>query len=252
MKFGSIFTALGAALIYVGANTNSALAQTLLYYAALSCLALGLAYFLNRPQILMKRADGRLHWLSWLLFAPYQLNNHLFLEVFRRTSSKPRWTEIVPGLWLGGRLRPGDEMKLASAGFGAATFLSPQRGGDISVAPPSVLDVTVEFAEVPWLRRLAGYRCIPLLDTTAPTPDQLRDGLAFLAERLARGPVYVHCAFGHSRSATFVLGHLVASGQCRTVDEALAFVQTKRPRVRLSSPQLAVLRQVFRISPNTP
>ena len=233
MKFGVIFSALGAALIYAGATTNSPLATALFIYASLSCLALGLAYFRNRPQLLMKRADGRLHWLSCFLFAPYHLNNHLFLEVFRRTSRKPRWTEIVPGLWLGGRLRPGDESRLAGANLA------------------SVLDVTVEFAETPWLRRLSGYRCIPLLDTTAPTPDELREGVAFLAEQLARSPVYVHCAFGHSRSATFVLGHLLASGQCRTVDEAIAFVQSKRPRVRLSPPQLTVLRQAFPTTPST-
>ena len=250
MKFGCIFSALGTALIYAGANTGCALATALFLYAALSCLTLGLAYFLNRPQFLMKRADGRLHWLSWLLFAPYHLNNHLFLEVFRRTSRKPRWTEVVPSLWLGGRLRSGDAAKL----FGVATFLSPQAGvgGDRNVAPPSVLDVTAEFAEVSWQRQVPAYRCIPLLDTTAPSPEQLRAGLAFIAERLPRGSVYVHCAFGHSRSAAFVIGHLLDSGQCRTVDQAITAVQARRPRVRLSPPQLAVLRQVFPAPTITP
>ena len=250
MRFGCIFSALGATLICAGLNTGCPVATTLFLYAALSCLTLGLAYFLNRPQFLMKRANGRLHWLSWVLFTPYHLNNHLFLEVFRRSSRKPRWTEVVPSLWLGGRLRPGDAAKL----FGAATSLSPQAGagGDKNVAPPSILDVTAEFAEVPWLRQVPTYHCIPLLDTTAPSPGQLRAGLAFIAERLPHGPVYVHCAFGHSRSATFVIGHLLASGRCRTVDQAIAVVQARRPRVRLSPPQLAVLRKVFPAPPNTP
>lgn len=234
MNLGVLLSALGIALAGCGLAQRHCLTCVLCCYAGFSCLALGLAYLLNRPQVLMKRADGRFPLLGWLLYLPYHLHNHLFLEVFRRTSSKPRWTEIVPGLWIGGRMRPSDEARLQSANF------------------QSVLDVTGEFSEVKWLRAVPHYLCIPLLDITAPTLDQLRDGVAFIREGMTRGAVYAHCAFGHSRSATFVAGYLLASGQCRTVDEAIALVQAKRPRVRLNPPQLAALRQGFPASSITP
>lgn len=223
MRFGLIFCVLAALLIASGWLTECKVSSLLHFYAALSCAGLATGYLLRRPGVLLKRSDGRLSLASWMLFAPYHVFNHVFLEVFRRASRKPKWTEVVPGLWLGGRLRSWDRQSLNLA----ANF--------------SVLDVTGEFAEVPWLRSGAAYRCVPLLDTTAPTKDQLRHGVAFVRERLPLGPVYVHCAFGHSRSATFIAAFLVDSGRCKDANQAVTLMQSRRPRVRLNGEQMQAL-----------
>lgn len=225
MRFGLIFCVLAALLIATGCLAERSVFALLHFYAALSCAGLAAGYLLQRPGVLLKRSDGRLSLASWLFFAPYHLFNHVFLEVFRRASKKPKWTEVVSGLWLGGRLRSWDRQKLGLA----SNF--------------SVLDVTGEFAEVPWLRSGAAYFCVPLLDTTAPTREQLRRGVAFIRERLRLGPVYVHCAFGHSRSATFVAAFLADSGQCSDADQAVALMQSRRPRVRLNGEQMLALRE---------
>jgi protein-tyrosine phosphatase len=59
--------------------------------------------------------------------------------------------------------------------------------------------------------------------------------------RLKDGPVYVHCAAGHGRSAMFVAALLLASGRLASVSEAEAFMREKRPEVRLSSSQRELL-----------
>jgi hypothetical protein len=87
MILGVLLFALGLALGGLGLTGNHWLTRGLCGYAGFSCLALGLAYLLQRPQLLMKRANGRFPPWSWLLYLPYHLHNHLFLEVFRRTSA---------------------------------------------------------------------------------------------------------------------------------------------------------------------
>ena len=69
------------------------------------------------------------------------------------------------------------------------------------------------------------YRNLPILDLTAPTQDQLREAVAFIAEESAQGTVYVHCKIGYSRSAAVVGAYLLASGQAATVEEAIALLR---------------------------
>jgi predicted protein tyrosine phosphatase len=191
-------------------------------YAALSCFALAAAYLLRRPGLLMKRADGRLGLGSWAVYGAFHLGNGLFLRVYRRLVGVPQWHEIVPGLYLGERLRASDDPEWRRRTH-------------------HVLDATAELAEAPWARAAASYLCIPLLDRTAPSPAQLDAGVAFIRENLTRGPVYVHCAYGHSRSALFVAAYLLDVGQARTAEEAVSIVQSKRPGAYLNRRQYECL-----------
>ncbi|HWI56674.1 MAG TPA: dual specificity protein phosphatase family protein, partial [Bacillota bacterium] len=88
------------------------------------------------------------------------------------------------------------------------------------------------------------YFCIPMLDGSAPSPVELAVGIDFIRERLRSGPVYVHCALGHGRSPTFVIGYLLACRKMASVREALAYVQSKRPGVRLRAEQLQALQEL--------
>ena len=131
--------------------------------------------------------------------------------------------EILPGLYLGGRLLAWELSKIKPLGIG------------------SVLDLTAEFSETRELRDLPGYFCIPMLDNTAPSQSEMQRGIAFIRERLSQGPEFVHCALGHGRSAAMVIGYLLASGKMKTAREALEFVQQRRRGVRLNVEQFKSL-----------
>lgn len=211
-------------LILAGACAVTAaglpLPGTILFgYAAGSFLLVAVAYAGLGSGLFLKRRDGRLRLASWLLFLPYHLLNRLSLALARWTSREPAFAEVRERLWIGRRLTTSE----AQAGKWLA-----------------VLDLAGEFGEVAALRTLPGYRSLPILDATAPTPEQLTDAVAWLRTALATGPVYVHCALGHGRTGTVVAAYLVSEGA--TVAEALALLRAARPGVRLNRTQLRALR----------
>jgi protein-tyrosine phosphatase len=104
-----------------------------------------------------------------------------------------------------------------------------------------VLDLTSEFAVPPSFRVLA-YRNIPILDLTAPTPEQLGEAVAFLHEASADGVVYVHCKIGYSRSAAVVGAYLLDSGQANSAEEAIAHLREARPSIVIRPEARAALR----------
>ena len=107
----------------------------------------------------------------------------------------------------------------------------------------SVFDVTSEFGETAFLRKL-NYRACPLLDTNAPTIDELKSGAQWIADAAQSGPVYVHCALGHGRSATFVAAALLLSGRAQNASSAVEIVRQQRPHIGLSRAQRSVLQQL--------
>jgi len=195
---------------------------------AICALILTLAFKRRRPDVFLKRADGRLGWASWILFWPYYLYNHLIFNVWRKTSREMPFDEIVPGLFLGRRLGRGEAHLLECLG------------------PVAVLDLTAEFQEAAWLRQQAAYLCLPTLDMTPPTEAAIRRALDFIREHLGQRPVYVHCALGHGRSAVIVLAHLLATGQCSTITQALELARSRRPGISLTSRQKECLRPFIR------
>jgi protein-tyrosine phosphatase len=107
-----------------------------------------------------------------------------------------------------------------------------------------VVDLTAEF---PVNRRILGergYLCLPTLDAHVPD-DQ---ALASLVDRaLERGGVlYVHCAYGHGRSALVAAAMLLRRGEAAGPDEAIARLKAARPRVKLSPSQRAALGRLAR------
>jgi hypothetical protein len=226
-KFSAVFLALAAALFWLGAKQGGGIVTVVCFSAAAGFLGLSLSYLLSWPGLLGKARNGRLLGSSYLLFWPYHLHGYLALVASRLVLREPPFNEIVPGLFLGSRLLPGDGKFLATARLAG------------------VLDLTSEFCETAFLRHAGAYLCIPLLDRTAPGAAELRKGVEFIRERLKRGPVYVHCAQGHGRSTTFVVAYLVASGQAASLEAAFELARSKRPRVRLSSSQWRALREFF-------
>jgi diacylglycerol kinase (ATP) len=165
--FGLIFFVLGAGLFSFALKQNG-FPHAAALSAAICFALLAIAYFFSWPGLLGKRRDGRLLFSSYALFWPYHLSNYLLLAASRLLLRERPFDEIAPGLFIGARLLPFDR---APCGF------------------QSVLDLTCEFSEMPPLRNVAAYLCIPLLDRGTPSQPQLRAGLDFIGKRLEAGPV---------------------------------------------------------------
>jgi protein-tyrosine phosphatase len=159
-----------------------------------------------------------------VLFWPFLLLNWVNLFVFRAVVRERPYDEVAENLFLGFRLFGTDQEQMRELGIGA------------------VLDVSSEFSEVRFLREGLDYRTIPVLDATPPTSAQLDQGVQWIRDGLSNGPIYVHCALGHARSATFVAAYLLTADPHLTVDDAIAHVKSKRPGAGLHRGQIASLK----------
>lgn len=100
------------------------------------------------------------------------------------------------------------------------------------------IDLEEERQEVP--PNIAIYLWLPTPDHQAPTPEQLQAGVALIQTLVTQGKrVYVHCKNGHGRSPLLVAAYLVSTG--KTVQEAWALVQAKRPEAHLQPVQLEAI-----------
>lgn len=188
----------------------------LLLWPGLSGLLLAAAYAAGAPGLAGKRPDGRLAAWSWLLLLPYHALSWTSLLLGRALGGEAPCHEVAPGVWLGGRLLGREVAALDGV--------------------RAVLDLTCELPEHPALRA-RGYRCLPVLDALPPPPPLLREAVAWLEARRVEGPVYVHCALGHGRSATVVAAWLVATGRAPDAAAATTALRRVRPGVRLGAHQ---------------
>ncbi len=114
----------------------------------------------------------------------------------------------------------------------------------------AVLDLCAELPEIPALRGLK-YLCVPILDLTAPTPEQLDLAARFISAEAESGQVYIHCKIGYSRSAAALAGYLLFSQRAKTVTDAVALIRQSRPEIVVSSATLKALEE-FRLQLTTP
>lgn len=221
MKYAIVFSSLGLVCAFYALSVQPLWLRLLMVSLALCWLGVGIAYAGVGGRIFGKRRDGRLAWWS-VLFWPFHGLNFLFLSSFRRGKKENRFDLIDDKIVLGCQLSREHEAELAAHSVCA------------------VLDLTCEFAEASFLRHL-DYRSIPILDTHTPPLEALQEGADFLVQSAAQGPVYVHCALGHGRSALFVAAYLIRSRKAKTADEAIEFIRARRPNIGLHPGQRAVL-----------
>ena len=179
----------------------------ILLWPAADGLVAAAAYFGLGPGI-YRKIDGRLTLSTRLLLAPLLVGQKLSLRYYRRQCRA--WDEATPQVWIGRKLSDREAADAVRQGVTA------------------VLDVTAEFSEAgPFLS--TRYLNIPILDLTAPTPEQLQRCVAFVSENAVRGVVYVHCKIGYSRSAVVVGAYLMESGAVGSAEEAIARLRAVRP-----------------------
>ena len=203
-KPGKIAAGIGVAALACAALAIAAAgaARWVALWTSAACAVACGAYVGNRPGWLGKR-DGRFG-VRALAVLPY-------LIAFRIACALMRWwrggdapTEVAPGVWVAGRVR----------------------GGELPAGVAVVVDLVAEYPEPAAVRRLAGYRSLPLLDGGFP-PD-VRSFLLLLDE-LADGIVLVHCDSGRGRAPTVAAALLVTRGVAPDVITALARIRAARP-----------------------
>lgn len=217
MLYAVFFLGLGAWLLVVALSGHAG--GLLLAWPAASLLLVGAAYAGLGPRVLGKRPDGRLAWWAVLLLGPFLLLTWLVWHGQRLLSREDCGHEVAPGLWLGRRA------------FGREL----PRGVSL------VVDVTAEFP-APVFPAGVSYLCVPILDGSAPPERVLRD-LVAKADAWP-GPVYIHCAQGHGRSALVMAAVLLARGLAPDAPGAEALLRRARPAVGLKRAQRRLLERL--------
>lgn len=199
------------------AVASHGIARFLAAWTALACTIAALAYAANRPDWLGKRAGAASP--RAVLVLPYLLAFRIACRLMAWWRGPDRPTRVAPGLWVGGRVR-------------SATL------------PPgvtTVVDLVAEYGAERAIRRMPGYRCLPVLDGGFPAD---LDHVAALVREVAAietGDVLVHCDSGRGRAPTFAAAVLIARGLATDAADALAVVRVRRPVVAPTRSDVAFL-----------
>jgi membrane-associated phospholipid phosphatase/predicted protein tyrosine phosphatase len=197
-----------AAAILLAALAFARLPWTgLLFWPAFSLALVSAGYHFLGPGIFRKQ-NGRHLWTTSLLLGPVLIGQRLSLIHYARQCRAV--DRLTDGLWIGRRL------SMAAARQARADGIT------------AVVDLTAEFSEPAPFRDLP-YLQIPILDLTAPTPEQIDQAIAFIEQYADAGTVYLHCKVGYSRTAAVAGAYLLASGEADSVEQALTRLRQARP-----------------------
>jgi protein-tyrosine phosphatase len=217
MPYAILFGLLAGYLAFLAAASGGW--GWLLLWPAVSFGLLAAAYAGLGPRVFGKRGDGRLSPLMVWLLLPVLL---LLWGLWHLSRLAGRCCdEVAPGLWLG-------------------------RRAFVRELPPGivlVVDLTAEFSAPRGIREGRDYLALPTLDAAAPDESAFRAALDRVSG--AAGPVYLHCAQGHGRSALLAAAVLLRRGIASDVRDAERILRRARPGVRLKPAQRRLLRKLF-------
>lgn len=157
-----------------------------------------------------RKQSGQLTGATRLLFAPVLAGQWISWWYYGRQAA--RWSPLTSRVWLGRVLREAEATEAIAAGVTA------------------VLDLTVEFSRPRAFARV-NYCHLPVLDLTAPSPEQLTEAVAFIERESASGIVLIHCKAGYSRTAGVAAAWLRASGRAQSAEDAFAQLRAVRPQM---------------------
>jgi hypothetical protein len=220
--YGIVFVVLAALAAFAAALAPDWFLRAFGAAVALSFLLVGIAYFGAGPCLLFKRANGSRFAWAWLMHWPYFALTAFSYRLSLILSREAAYVRVAPNIFLGRRLIA-REAKNVTEGWLA------------------VLDLAAELPESRSLREVENYRSLPVLDATAMSLEKLLDAVEWLKQQAVAGPVYVHCALGHGRSALVVAAYLLATGLAPGAKAALKQLRELRPGVRLHRSQRKML-----------
>jgi protein-tyrosine phosphatase len=216
-----VFSVFGAYLVIIGILIGGA--GWLLLWPGGSLLVVAAAYAGVGPSVFGKRSDGTMAWWAVALLLPYLGLTWVVWHLHRLLSKEDCCNEIAPGIWVGRRAFA-NELP-ANVGL--------------------VVDLTAEFFEPAGVVSRGSYLCLPTLDASVPRAKSFEE----LVQKIAawEGSVYIHCAFGHSRSATVAAAVLITRGLARDAAQAQSLLKKARPRTGLNRVQRKLLTRVKRV-----
>lgn len=217
MKYALLNGLLGCTLLVYGISLTGA--GWLLAWLGACFLIVGIAYARRKSSVFGKRPNGTLPFWSWAVFLPLHLYSLLVWHLIRFSSKEPAFNQLQDEIIIGRRV------------------LSHEFPNRIS----TVVDLTAEFQEPAAMAEGRTYRSFPILDACVPDSGALRSFIASLRS----GPVFIHCAQGHGRTALFTTALLMERNLCATLDEALAQIQQARPAARMNPEQQAFLKRLY-------
>ncbi|CAM2011317.1 hypothetical protein [Acanthopleuribacter pedis] len=216
----SFFSLLTAVCFWQALATPSETRQILWAWLCLNTNLMSLAYWLNRPRLILgKTRAGRINPLLLAVNLPWLLFSWVIWWLQQRFSREPALSNLGTTGWAvgcyPGRRYPGDQFDV-------------------------LIDLTAEFPRASV--RDGNYFAIPNLDAVALThpPDEQE------LHRLNIGPgtrVLVHCAQGHGRSATWCALAFRELGWFAHAEEAHRFILEHRPKAQISTSQRAQFNQ---------
>lgn len=183
-------------------------------------LLVSLIYAALDASAFQKNADGSMSAASQWLLAPYRLGAWLNSRWWTRHTGA--YSAITPEVWIGRLPRNATEL------------------------PPGVVSVIDLCAELPCKAPTPGYVAAPALDLVTLSTAQLEAAAAHITAALLKGPAYVCCALGYSRSAAAVAAWLITNGHATSAREALAQIRTARPHTVLTGAQCEALDSLTR------
>lgn len=216
LAFGIGFAALVTGAAAFGAS--GALAW-LLVWTSIGCGLSAAGYAWNVPTLHGKRHGRRIWWRA-IPTAVFVAAFRIACALMRAWRAHPTASEVVPGVWVAGRVE----------------------ASDLPADVEFVVDLVAEFSEPRAVRELPGYRFLPVLDGGVP-PDV--DTVLRLVEEVGHpdARVLVHCDSGMGRAPTFAALLLIHRGDAADVDTAIGLLTAARPFLHLGRADRAFLAQ---------
>ncbi|WP_076073058.1 phosphatase PAP2/dual specificity phosphatase family protein [Sphingomonas montana] len=184
-------------------------------WPAVSLMLVAAAYLLIGPAVFGKSNEGRIGAAARILLAPYLMGAWINSRLW--TWRDPDPVEVVPDLWL--------------SRFPARAQL--KRAG-------RVVDLTAEISRPRWVEE-TDWRSFPCLDLVAPDPQVLQNAANAIGHVRPGEPVMVCCALGYGRSAATIATWMVINGKADDVQDSVAQLRRKRPRLAIRPSQLAAI-----------
>jgi membrane-associated phospholipid phosphatase len=196
----------------------------LFLWPAISMSLVSSAYFGLGPGIFRKR-HGRIPLAARIFLWPVLAGQWISLRHYARQCAA--WHELAPGLLIGRKLSDAEARAAVEGGVTA------------------VLDLSGEFTEAAPFRR-AEYQQLSIMDLTAPSAEQMAEGVEFIRRHIEKGVVYVHCKAGYSRTAGIAGAFLLANGAATTAEDAIEKLKAARPAMVIRPEIRRALQEIAR------
>lgn len=219
MKYAVLFLSIGISLIILGIKFGGL--GWLLVWSGVSFVVVGIGYAGLGAQIFGKNQEGKIASWGMILLLPYLIFYWTIWYFLCLIIKEDCANEIVPGIWVGRRV------------------LLDELPENISL----IVDVVAEIPELSEVISGKTYLYVPTLDKAVPNDIIFQDVVKKICDW--EGDIYIHCAFGHGRSATVAGAVLIAKGLADDVQHAEEIMKKARPKISLNQVQINLLNRVM-------